>query len=93
MFWQLYQYRLKRLVNDKVQLFWTAMFPIVLGTFFYLAFSGISTLCFMFLFLFMNSPFGIPKEDTSHPHHFPRGATLYSIPVLLLLKPHTILTM
>ena len=42
MFWQLYQYRLKRLVNDKVQLFWTAMFPIVLGTFFYLAFSGIS---------------------------------------------------
>lgn len=42
MFWRLYKYRLKRLINDKIQLFWLAIFPIVLGTLFYMAFSDIS---------------------------------------------------
>ncbi len=42
MFGRLYAYRLKRLVNEKDELFWNALFPILLGLFFYLAFSGIS---------------------------------------------------
>ena len=42
MFWHLYKYRLKVLFKDKVTLFWTGIFPIILGTFFYLAFSDIS---------------------------------------------------
>ncbi len=42
MFWHLYKYRLKVLLKDKVTLFWTGIFPIILGTFFYLAFSDIS---------------------------------------------------
>lgn len=42
MFWHLYKYRLKVLFNDKVTLFWTGIFPIILGTFFFLAFSDIS---------------------------------------------------
>lgn len=43
MFLQLYKYRLKRLIKDKVQLFWLAVFPLVLGTLFYMAFSEISS--------------------------------------------------
>lgn len=42
MFWNLYKYRLKVLLNEKVLLFWTGIFPIILGTFFYMAFSDIS---------------------------------------------------
>ena len=42
MFWHLYKYRLKVLFKDKVTLFWTGIFPIILGTFFFLAFSDIS---------------------------------------------------
>ena len=42
MFWHLYKYRLKVLFNEKVTLFWTGIFPIVLGTFFFLAFSDIT---------------------------------------------------
>ena len=42
MFWHLYKYRLKVLFNEKVLLFWTGIFPIILGTFFYLAFSDIT---------------------------------------------------
>lgn len=42
MFWHLYKYRLKVLLNEKVLLFWTGIFPIILGTFFYMAFSDIS---------------------------------------------------
>ena len=42
MFWHLYKYRLKVLFNEKVTLFWTGIFPIILGTFFYMAFSDIT---------------------------------------------------
>ncbi|MBQ5919145.1 MAG: ABC transporter permease, partial [Lachnospiraceae bacterium] len=42
MFWHLYKYRLKVLFKEKVLLFWTGIFPIVLGTFFYMAFSDIT---------------------------------------------------
>ncbi len=42
MFGRLFAYRLKRLVNEKDELFWNAIFPILLGLFFYMAFSGIS---------------------------------------------------
>ena len=42
MFWHLYKYRLKILFKDKVTLFWTGIFPIVLGTFFFLTFSDIT---------------------------------------------------
>lgn len=43
MFWNLYKYRLKCLINNKSLIFWTAIFPILLGTFFALAFSNISS--------------------------------------------------
>lgn len=42
MFWHLYKYRLKVLLNNKYLLFWLGMFPIILGTFFNMAFSDIT---------------------------------------------------
>ena len=41
MFWHNFKYSLKTLLNNKMLLFWTFAFPIVLGTFFYMAFSNI----------------------------------------------------
>lgn len=43
MFWKLYQYRLKRLLNDRAELFWASVFPLILGVFFHMAFSSISS--------------------------------------------------
>ncbi|MBD5135079.1 MAG: ABC transporter permease [Lachnospiraceae bacterium] len=42
MIWKLYKYRVKRLVMDKGTFFWLIIFPIVLGTFFWMAFSNIT---------------------------------------------------
>lgn len=42
MLWNLYRYRLKRLVVNRTLIFWAAIFPIILGTFFGLCFSNIS---------------------------------------------------
>lgn len=42
MFFRLYTYQLKTLSRSKLILFWTFLFPFILGTFFYLAFSGIN---------------------------------------------------
>lgn len=42
MFLKLFGYRLKRLINDRAELFWLMIFPLILGTFFYATFSGIS---------------------------------------------------
>lgn len=42
MFIDLYKFRLKILLKDKVLFFWTLIFPIMLGTFFWLAFSDIT---------------------------------------------------
>ncbi len=42
MFWHLYKYRVKVLVNNKYLLFWLGIFPIVLGTFFFMVFSDIT---------------------------------------------------
>lgn len=42
MFFRLYKTWLKILAKKKVILFWTFLFPFLLGTFFYLAFSGIN---------------------------------------------------
>lgn len=39
MFFHIFKYRLKILLQDKSTMFWTLMFPIVLSTFFYMAFS------------------------------------------------------
>lgn len=41
MFWHNFKYSLKTLLKNKMLLFWTFAFPIVLGTFFYMAFSNI----------------------------------------------------
>ena len=41
MFWHNFKYSLKTLLKNKLLLFWTFAFPIVLGTFFYMAFSNI----------------------------------------------------
>lgn len=42
MFWHLYKYRLKVLFNEKMLFFWTGIFPIILGTLFYMVFSDIT---------------------------------------------------
>ena len=42
MFWHLFKYRLKVLLKEKQLLFWSGIFPIILGTFFYMAFSDIT---------------------------------------------------
>lgn len=42
MFIDLYKFRLKILLKDKALFFWTLIFPIMLGTFFWLAFSDIT---------------------------------------------------
>lgn len=41
MFWHNFKYSLKTLLKNKTLLFWTFLFPIILGTFFHLAFSDI----------------------------------------------------
>lgn len=40
--WNMYKYRVKRLVMDKQLFFWMILFPILLGTFFWMAFSDIT---------------------------------------------------
>lgn len=40
--WNLYKYRVKRLLMDKGTFFWMIIFPIILGTFFWMAFSDIT---------------------------------------------------
>lgn len=42
MFLHIYKYRLKALFRDKFELFWNLIFPLLLGTFFYAAFSNIT---------------------------------------------------
>lgn len=41
MFWHNFKYTLKTLFKNKMLLFWTYAFPLILGTFFYMAFSNI----------------------------------------------------
>ena len=41
MFWHLYGGRLRSLLRDKENLFWTLLFPILLATMFYVAFSNL----------------------------------------------------
>lgn len=41
MFWHNFKYTLKTLLGDKMLIFWTFAFPIILGTFFFMAFSDI----------------------------------------------------
>lgn len=40
--WNMYKYRVKRLIREKDQFFWQIIFPIILGTFFWMAFSSIT---------------------------------------------------
>lgn len=40
MFIQLFQYKVMRLLRNKDELFWCLFFPLILGTFFYISFSG-----------------------------------------------------
>ncbi|WP_429949223.1 ABC-2 type transport system permease [Enterococcus sp. AZ170] len=44
MFWHLYHYRLKIQAKNKVLLFWSLIFPLLLGLFFTAAFSNLDTL-------------------------------------------------
>ncbi len=43
MFFHIFTYRLKCLLRDKDMLFWTLLFPIVLGTLFYFAFGSLTS--------------------------------------------------
>lgn len=42
MFFHLFKYRIIKLIKSREELFWTFMFPLILGTFFYVAFSSIT---------------------------------------------------
>ena len=42
MFFHMYKYRLKTLFNQKEEFFWILLFPIILATFFFLAFADIT---------------------------------------------------
>lgn len=42
MFWHLYKYRVKVMLNNKYLFFWMGIFPIILGTLFYMTFSNIT---------------------------------------------------
>ncbi len=42
MFFHIFKYRIKALVRNKEELFWTIMFPLILGTCFYFAFADIT---------------------------------------------------
>lgn len=65
MFWHLYYYRLKIQLKDKVLLFWSLVFPLLLGLFFTAAFSNLDTID-----LVKQIPVGIttkeqtPSQDT-----------------------------
>ena len=48
MFGHIFKYRFKTLIREKEEIFWNALFPIVLATFFYLAFSSISNKAYVF---------------------------------------------
>ena len=41
MFWHNFKYTAKTLLGDKMLIFWTFAFPVILGAFFYMAFSDI----------------------------------------------------
>ena len=41
MFWHNFKYTVKTLLGDKMLIFWTFAFPVILGAFFYMAFSDI----------------------------------------------------
>lgn len=41
MFWHNFKYSLKTLFGDRILIFWTFVFPLILGTLFYMAFSAI----------------------------------------------------
>ncbi|MBR4994092.1 MAG: hypothetical protein IKY04_07555, partial [Lachnospiraceae bacterium] len=40
MFWHIYKYRLKSLLKTKVAIFWAIIYPILLGTLFYVTFGS-----------------------------------------------------
>ena len=43
MFWHIFRYRMKCALRDRVTMFWTLLFPIVLAIFFNMAFSNLSS--------------------------------------------------
>ena len=43
MFFHAYKYKLKSLFREKETFFWIMFFPLILGTFFFMAFSKISS--------------------------------------------------
>jgi ABC-2 type transport system permease protein len=44
MFWHIFKYRIKCITRDKQMMFWTLLFPIVLATFFNMAFSNLNSM-------------------------------------------------
>ncbi|WP_086312471.1 ABC-2 type transport system permease [Enterococcus sp. 7F3_DIV0205] len=62
MFWHLYYYRLKIQLNNKILLFWSLIFPLLLGLFFTAAFSNLDTLD-----LVKKIPVGIVTDDKIPP--------------------------
>ena len=43
MFWHVFKYRLKCLLRDRITLFWTLIFPLVLGTLFHFTFGHLTS--------------------------------------------------
>lgn len=58
MFWHIFQYRMKCIVRDKEVMFWTLIFPIVLATFFNMAFSNLNNID-----TFNTIPFAVVNND------------------------------
>ncbi|MEI5989144.1 hypothetical protein A5881_000632 [Enterococcus termitis] len=64
MFWHLYYYRLKIQLKNKVLLFWSLVFPLLLGLFFTAAFSSLDTID-----LITKIPVGIVTDEQVSPQN------------------------
>jgi len=42
MFWHIFKNRIKCIIRDKEMMFWTLLFPIILATFFNIAFANLN---------------------------------------------------
>ncbi len=66
MFFHIYKFRLKSMIHQKEEFFWTLIFPILLGTLFFAAFSDISNKTESF----HSIPVAVVAEDTSEAPYF-----------------------
>ncbi len=66
MFWHIFKYRLKALFHEKSEFFWNMIFPLILATCFYAAFSNITKSTESFSTI----PVAVVLEDTATEEYF-----------------------